>query len=835
MSLPIRAFLMSRVGEDNWRVEVCRDFEAILSAWEKRSDLHSSAILHLGFDRPNCAAFEEVASAHPGRMLFTTSAKHGLPAQFTSSNHPVGRVEDLSLHLALRGWGYDEDEPICSPSTFEPSPASAAAKEWTDWLVGFSDARPEFSDEMLAAGVTSEAGYLRNEANLSWEARYRSGLHRFGLLIAGDEGDPCAIVRAAPPWVRERKLEELNLTVRLRNIFVRAKFTLVEDIGQGTLAEMFRMPNFGRKCIEDLRGILLELMTRGPLEGIGESGEGSSPGSVAASSGSLLSALHRSLALSDQRSQDILVRRMGFGRGAETLQEIADDYGVTRERIRQIEAKETKRIILQEHWDDVLAEKMERLLANRDYPLPVLGLEAVDDWFMGVASEPRAFGYLLANFCGGRVSITEISGVQYIGFLTEEEWQAALSEATRIMRYAGDKSWSERHILSLLAPVLPEKAREFRSLLWAELSRQCHFSANHGEDRILVSFGRGIEPAIEALLADSDAPLHYTEIAARLEQRLSKPVDVRRAHVAAANVGILLGRGIFGAEKHLNVESGLLEKIADEACAIIVNGSSAKQWHAAELLSGLVERGFAGEYLDKYVVDYAMRKCSSMKRLGRMAWSVFDQDSVGERIDIREAVESLIVDAGRPLTTPEIRQRLVALRGVNDTFQFSFVDPVIRIAPGTWGLNDRDVPVPRSEQSALIEGVINKLLSSNCGIHISEIGDALDRRWATIPPQIVFSIATLDDRVKVSVGQFLYLGAWGGPRRETVFQIVQRLVDAAKRNFTTSEIMTAVAQESTLPIDSSQISACIRSAGATYDAGERDWSVEEPCDDPTPD
>ena len=313
----------------------------------------------------------------------------------------------------------------------------------------------------------NEASYLANEAALPWEARYRSGLYRFGHLIAGEDGDPCAIARAAPPWLRWRKLEEIDLTVRLRNVFDRAQFTTVADIGQVTLGDLFTMSNFGRKSAGDLKKILLDAMAQGPRDEAAEALEGPPGNQGFQPLSTLLAELHRTLALCEPRERDILVRRMGLRCRAETLQGVADDYDITRERIRQIEAKATKRIIRQENWDDILAAKMERLVANRDYPLPVLGLEAVDAWFSGVAEERDAFCYLLANFCGNRVSIAEIAGVQYIGFLTQDEWQAAPSEGTRILKYAGDKNWSEVHVQSLLLPALPERAREFRSLLWS--------------------------------------------------------------------------------------------------------------------------------------------------------------------------------------------------------------------------------------------------------------------------------------------------------------------------------------------------------------------------------
>jgi RNA polymerase primary sigma factor len=43
--------------------------------------------------------------------------------------------------------------------------------------------------------------------------------------------------------------------------------------------------------------------------------------------------------IQDERARDIVKRRFGFDGPDETLQEIGDRYEVTRERIRQVEAK----------------------------------------------------------------------------------------------------------------------------------------------------------------------------------------------------------------------------------------------------------------------------------------------------------------------------------------------------------------------------------------------------------------------------------------------------------------------------------------------------------------
>ena len=63
---------------------------------------------------------------------------------------------------------------------------------------------------------------------------------------------------------------------------------------------------------------------------------------------------------------------------------------------------------------------------------------------------------------------------------------------------------------------------------------------------------------------------------------------------------------------------------------------------------------------------------------GRMVWSKLPagyQISEG-RIDVRQAIITLLTDAGSSLSATEIRRRLVALRGVNGTFEFRHKTPL---------------------------------------------------------------------------------------------------------------------------------------------------------------
>ena len=288
--------------------------------------------------------------------------------------------------------------------------------------------------------------------------------------------------------------------------------------------ELLKLQNFGRKSLRDLYDALLGALSEGPFD--------AEIMTTAASLDSLLEDFDRSLSGLDDRERDVLLARMGLRRPVETLQEIGDRYHVTRERIRQIEARAVEKISKTAFWCDLLATKLEALLMGREFPLPVLGVEAVDAWFAGVGKSSSALRFILANLCGGRFSVVQIKDIEYVGRINEDEWIQTEREARRLLATGPEQGWSEVHCQTLINSLLDESRREFRPLLWQSASALCHFVDASDGARVLASYGHGADQVVEAVLRDSDTPLHYSEIADRARERSGREIDVRRAHNA---------------------------------------------------------------------------------------------------------------------------------------------------------------------------------------------------------------------------------------------------------------------------------------------------------------
>ena len=200
------------------------------------------------------------------------------------------------------------------------------------------------------------------------------------------------------------------------------------------------------------------------------------------------------------------------------------------------------------------------------------------------------------------------------------------------------------------------------------------------------------------------------------------------------------------------------ESLAEEASEIVAESALDRQWHTSELIDALEGRAVGlPEGFDKYQLDVALKETGQLHSLGRMVWTRSSEAADGARVDIRQAVIAVLKNAGEPLSTAELRQRVVAVRGINQGMEFQVRDPLIKLNSQLWALNDRDLSIKRADQPAFLDAVVNQLRSRMKPAHISEcetlIGDS-------VPPRALFCLAASDPRLRVTQDRYLTLSEW---------------------------------------------------------------------------
>jgi hypothetical protein len=149
---------------------------------------------------------------------------------------------------------------------------------------------------------------------------------------------------------------------------------------------------------------------------------------------------------------------------------------------------------------------------------------------------------------------------------------------------------------------------------------------------------------------------------------------------------------------------------------------------------------------------------------------------------------ALLEEAGRPLSTLEIKERLEGDRGVNNHFQIHPQGNLIRMGSGLWGLANRDVNV--NDPQALLEQLVNHLQNTQEGIHSSEV------------PQILGDIDEDDAQALLGLikqkgmrrdrAQYVYLSSWSDSRRIWPSRAIEQTLDYHPDGMTIEEVRLEV-------------------------------------------
>jgi hypothetical protein len=869
------AYLFVRRSDGNWDVASYRELEGLVVAWSSVSDPEASAVVHVGFWRPDTAAFEEAAMENPGIVLVTEAARGALPTSFRSSSSPCASAGGLHLFEALSGWGYERGDvvhPAAIPvdaqgeSTNRDVAGRSSPAPRSQWLSLTRIREPALWGAAEAAGMFDDTTYMARESAVPYPERDELAHFRFSCLAGGvpTEINILDSLVYGPPWLLDLDVKALDLSTRPTNRLNEEKVRCVADIAKFGEDGLLKIPNMGRRSVAEIAKKIFDAFRRGSvfctthkcksalimLTGLehcswSDKREKTASHSEIQPSGpaTFAEALDEAFELLKERESRILKLRMGFDGTSKTLESVGEVFSLTRERIRQIESKASKRIAGQMTvWDDQMETGLERMLLGREEPLPLVALEVFNPWFRGADDMPEVFAFALEHFSQTQTYwLLKVDSQIYVSKINQEEWLDVLRAAKKLLDgfVKGDKSIPEKDARWMTESLLVGRGEELRPLLWKQATRWANFSTSQSGERLLASLGMGAENVMEAVLLESDRPLHYEEIA-KLCLARGKSVDAQRAYNAAANIGILLAPGTYGLEQHIQLSDDERANIISET-EDMLSDNTAKQWHVAEIFEGLEERGFDfGGRVSKYVVNFVLKGSKSLVYLGRMVWAAKSSSANGaaNRIDIWQAVAAMLQENDGPMCTEEIRGRLSRDRGLGNTFMIVSGDPIIRIGAGVWGLLWRDIPFSEADAAGLVDEIEDVMRKMRKGLHTSEIVGSLPNHWtlasAVSDPVLLASLAQRTGRMKIGRGGYLYPTDWEGSRRLCAAEaVVAALLETDSKGATLTVLARRAGELVGRDVHTSLARRLLISAGAVYDADATMWSKPETNDPDT--
>ncbi len=854
---PFRAYLLVRLLPSTWVTSVHRDLKSLLDVWKiysGRSDI--AAVVHVGLSRSPYESYEELANRYPGKVLLTASAKWIFLNLCKTSRLPVDIIDAIPVYVAIDGWGYViSDEELGLTGESEPPSSNNIGERVrsSNWLNDLNEKNIFLYNALRSAGITDDSSYWERERLLSYNSRVEAGRHRFQFLTKQKSfSEPTGILEFSPPWVFEENIKNLGLTVRSFNALTAAGVKTVEDLSSFTTEELLNIPNFGRRSLRDVNECLSQLIfpkdlhsiqptpasdfqpsVQPPFDGFESeiTAEAKSSFSVP---NSFHGALERVISSVDQKISKVLQLRMGLNCEAMTLQEVGDVFRFTRERARQLESKGIKHLANNRLWESEVGERLARILDNRGDPVTLAGLGILDPWFAGVETYREPVDFIFENFLADKFHLVQANGQFFVTKISQEKWDEICRLAVKRLEDGVGKNWSLFEAKQRVEDLLPLRGIELKSELWVIASRFAHFSSAENAEPFLVGIGRGAEVLVESVLAESSRPLHFTEIAKRIKEKYDKEVDDRRAHNASQDRAFRFGPGTYGLLKHCPVTSDELKVIRERCEEIIFNGSDGRQWSCTELADTLEDEGldFDGR-LNRYVVNIALSQSESLSDLRRMIWTKSTQVPLGatHRLDLHQAVESLLLEAGRPMSASEIKEIIQRERGLGDTFQIHQAGSLIRLGLGQWGLIERDLPLSKEDQQHLLVEMELLLRKRNSGIHVTEIASELSLNFPKVnlisDPTVFFTLAQRSGRMRVSPGKYLFLPEWGGARRLSPKQAITTIILQAPLGLRASEIVQRASDLLGRAISREVIYSPLFAVGARYDETSSKWLPPE--------
>lgn len=404
------------------------------------------------------------------------------------------------------------------------------------------------------------------------------------------------------------------------------------------------------------------------------------------------------LARLDERDRMILGKRFPPEGDGSTLEAIARDVRVSRERIRQIVARATKRIGETKHLRVTLLAKLGVALADRRQPAFLEMLDTEDHWFRGIDDNPSLTGHLIRTWSVNTLHVWRWDVRHIVTRLSKRDWNALCRESTDIVAGFVSSRLTRQDVSLLVNATARQRGA---GDLAQDLVRIVNESAQYGFDpdsskEVLLGLGRDYKTILRVILLEAAAPLAMPAICERYRERVG--LNGRSVKTVTSGLRNALhqpdvyqfSRRRYGSRRHFNLTQAQGRELRRAAEDLLTTDPN-RQWHCSEMVRPLSDRLRFPNGIDEYTVEAFLRDSKKVISLHRLVWAVRGSPAAEhERRNIEDLVVEALVQAGAPLSTARLRKAIRAVRGVRSTLQVVPSNRLIALGRGRWGLRGRD-------------------------------------------------------------------------------------------------------------------------------------------------
>lgn len=472
----------------------------------------------------------------------------------------------------------------------------------------------------------------------------------------------------------------------------------------------------------------------------------------------------------------ILTRRAGIGGEAQTLQELGDTFGVSRERIRQLETRVATGIRRRQYAREV-ERRVGKALENGACLLSDL---ATDAWWAQAEDLATVVAYVVDDLC----SVAHV--VEWDGDL----WLSR-SKSSAVTTTCAETEEAARKV-TLPAPLsafdaVQEKLRTTMGATFADrfaqdLRSKLKVESVGGEPRV-VAFGDTKGAEILGLLRASPVPLNIDDLTVRMGSRVKVPEEA--LYFAPRTIGL---------EQHFEDFDRWRAELVPAARKVIEAAGPSRQWTCSELLDELREERALPEWMNAFRLASLIRRSDALVYLGRLRVVLPGGEENRTRVFVHEATEQILRDAGGPVTKEDLLAKLHARVGFSGlTLQAVLIKPhFVKVDDDRIGLLDRDVeggPAAIAEALDQLESVLDRRGRGLSAFHAHEEVRGLSKAHAQWTVALTMSLVRTDTRFRTSLSGAVGLSGWESTRVPTRLDLVRTALDEGEGRVSIDALM----------------------------------------------
>jgi hypothetical protein len=604
-------------------------------------------------------------------------------------------------------------------------------------------------------GLLSERNVGRKtvaETRALLEARLGATWEELRRFVRGEQASPADGSRAEPvrfrsAWDRIRAelpmafadtpVAEVGLPARMESYCSRQGIRTLAALVKVERSVLLAAKNVGRTTVATTEKAVLEFIE-------------TSEARRAAWSEGLLSSWKAWMRDLDAIPRMVLARRAGLAGEPETLDSIGETLGVSRERIRQIEAKHNKELQAQTGWKEFVLDRFRNRLDSLG-AVPLTALEA-DPWWTGLSEQPQVLIYFCKRLLDDAFTVVTVGEADYLAAAAQSvvdgAWSRLLevAEAEPLPAPLSQFEALARREAEALGPVLAEA-------LFEQLQDHLQLDDPSLSAPTVLAFGAGKRSQVIALLAASETPVPVNELVAKVG-RFNLPEDL-----------LYFDRHLVGLKKHFPDFDLWLEKVVPVVVSVMESSGPDRQWSCVELIDDIREALEIPEWMNHWHLSSLLRNSNRVTYLGRFRVALPGVAEVGGRVHVRDHLQRILKEAGAPLGTDELLSRAREAMDFQELHaRFTMLRaPFLKCDEDTWGLTERDLPGGSEAADAAIEHIETVLQRRERGLTAHQVQrqiQTLSESHAQWTQAMCLSVLRASPALRLSHGGNVGLSEW---------------------------------------------------------------------------